>query len=80
MSYYVAVPCHDANPQFLAWLDSLSLEQRRELGALDRQWSIENPDNDGHEIMREITKDWIEEHGGRRGWWGVVSHEQEGTS
>jgi len=76
---YIAVPFHCVPDDFRDWLESLTLEQRRELGALDHAWSMAMGDVDKYHI-REITRDWIEENGGQRNWWGSITHDFEGTS
>lgn len=49
--------------EITTWVESLSVEQRNELVSL--------LENDWKSLSKRvgITKDWIEEHGGKRGWW-----------
>ncbi len=44
------------------WLETLTVEEKDELARLDY-----NSPMDGD--LAEITKDWIEEHGGNRDFW-----------
>lgn len=46
------------------WFENLLDSQKDELASLDEQWY---GGGDDHNV--EVTKDWIEEHGGNRNWW-----------
>ncbi len=49
------------------WLGGLSTLQKDELARLDYESVMASEDR---ETIRAIVKDWIEEHGGERGYWG----------
>ncbi len=51
------------------WLSTLTQSEKDELARLD----YDSPNNDD---LAEITKDWIEEHGGERDFWGYLRTEQ----
>jgi len=64
----------NAKPQtanaFNKWLASLSSEQYQELAALDHTYDTET-DPRRYTPTAGIIRDWIEDHGGDRGWWYV---------
>ncbi len=47
------------------WFAALDEQQKEELAALD----YDSPNDD---VLAEVTKDWIEENGGDRDFWGLI--------
>lgn len=52
---------------FCDWFENLTDDQENELATLDESWQefggmINKP-------AEGVMKDWIEDHGGNRGWW-----------
>jgi len=58
----------NASEEMKRWFDSLTQEQRQELGRLDYR-------NGAYPELTEpqIVMDWIEEHGGKRLWWNMFN-------
>jgi len=57
--------------KFMRWLESLSEEQKQELGSIDYPSGLV-PSVRDQGSYREIAADWIEEHGGKRSWWWAI--------
>ncbi len=54
-----------------AWLNTLSKSQKEELAQLDFQ------SEGGDQLKQDIVRDWIEEHDGRRYYWGYIITEDK---
>lgn len=63
-----------AEPEIVAWFAGLTRQQRIELGAIEAAFETARDEHDdaGKWLTEGISMDWIEEHGGRRVWWGSV--------
>ncbi len=58
-------PNQEVNEAAKRWLETLTQTELEELARLDY-----NSPNDY--VLADITKDWIEEHGGERSFWGSI--------
>lgn len=56
------------------WLDTLGDAKLQELAQIDRAYFEAPNGSDEEKTAKEIAKDWIEDHGGSRDWWGLIWH------
>jgi len=68
----IATLGHGRQGEVARWLNTLTKEQLIELGGLDKAW-YETPDETSSSI-REIIRDWIEDHGGQRWYWSSITY------
>ena len=67
---------YTADRKVLAWWQSLTRGLQQEWLSIEWEWKTMNDANvqehDDETAIKNVSMDWIEEHGGQRSWWSVM--------